>query len=72
MLSSAVAVLLIYAMLSGISPQHSSFEGRYYVMSLILEVLHQKHIKLSGQFDFVPEQKTDNVAKIDRSFQKRL
>lgn len=60
---SPVAVLLIYAMLSGISPQCSSSEGRFYVMSLILEVLHQNHIKLSGQFDFVLEQKTDNVAQ---------
>lgn len=67
-----MAVLLIYAMLLGISPQRSSSEGRFYVMSLILEVLHQNHIKLSGQFDFVLEQKTDNVANIDRSFQKRL
>lgn len=67
-----MAVLLIYAMLSGISPQHSSSEGRYYVISLILEVLHQKHIKLSGQFDFVLERKTDNVANVDRSFQKRV
>lgn len=60
---SPVAVLLIYAMLLGISPQRSSSEGRFYVMSLILEVLHQNHIKLSGQFDFVLEQKTDNVAQ---------
>ena len=61
----------MYAMLSGISTQRGSSEGRYYVMSLILEV-HQKHIKLSGHFDFVLEQKTHNVANIDRSFQKRL
>lgn len=47
---------VLYAMLSGISPQGSSFEGKYNVMNLILELLHPKAHK-TGQFDFVPGQK---------------